>query len=142
MMDKTSYLNIAAELDNLIEVRRFVEQEALVKGASEQTITDMVMAVDEAVTNIIIHGYRGQPGSIEVLVAYDQETLIVAVRDRSPAFDPNSVPPPDLTLPLEQRPIGGLGIYIMRQLTDALVYRPEVDGRNELMLIKKDFRKP
>jgi len=136
-MVEASYLNITADLDNLIDVRRFVEQEARVKGATEQTIMDMVLAVDEAVTNVILHGYRGQPGLIEIAVSYDKEILIVAVRDRSLAFDPNSVPTPDITQPLEERPVGGLGVHIMRQLTDDMIYRRKVDGWNELLLVKK-----
>jgi serine/threonine-protein kinase RsbW len=140
-MDEVSHLKISANLDNLMNVRRFVEQEAMVKGATEQTIMDMVLAVDEAVTNVILHGYRSQPGSIEIAVSYDKEILIVAVRDRSLAFDPNSVPTPDLTRPLEERPVGGLGVHIMRQLTDKMIYQKKADGWNELLLVKKDSPK-
>jgi serine/threonine-protein kinase RsbW len=140
-MDEVSYLTIDADLDNLVDVRRFVEQQAILKGATEQTMIDMVLAVDEAVTNVILHGYRGKPGKIEIAVSYDKEILSVAVRDWSSAFDPNSVPTPDLMAPLEKRPIGGLGVHIMRQLTDEMVYRRRVDGWNELLLVKKDLPK-
>jgi len=140
-MSELSYLHIAADLKNLATIRRFVEGAARSGGGDPQAIADMLIAVNEAATNIIMHGYRGQPGTIEVEVVYDQDALVVCLRERAPQYDPTSTPDPDFTLPVEQRPFGGLGVYMMRQVTDELTYRTTGDGRNELILVKKGVRR-
>jgi len=140
-MDGPSYLCIAADVKNLVTIRRFVEGAASSGCGDPQAIADILIAMNEAATNIILHGYQGRPGTIEVEVAYDQDALVVCLRDRAPQFDPTSAPAPDVTLPLEQRPIGGMGVLMMRQLIDELIYRTTDDGRNELIMVKKGVRK-
>ena len=139
-MDEPSYLRIAADLKNLATIRRFVEGVARRGNGNPQAITDVLIATNEAATNVILHGYQGQPGVIEVEVAYDQDALVVYLRDRAPRFDPTSTPALDVRLPLEQRPLGGMGVHMMRQLADELIYRTTDDGRNELVLVKKGVR--
>ena len=133
---------MTAGLTDLVEIRRFVESAALRGGGDPRAIDDMLMAMNEATTNVIEHGYHGRPGILEVEVEYDGDTLVVRVRDQAPVFDPALAPAPDLTLPLEQRPFGGMGVHLMRQLTDELSYRTRCDGWNELVLVKKGVRKP
>ncbi|MFB0535843.1 MAG: ATP-binding protein [Anaerolineae bacterium] len=140
-MDEPLCLRIAADLKNLATIRRFVEGAAKSGDGNPQAITDMLIAMNEAATNIIVHGYQGQPGIIEVEVAYDKDALVVCLRDQAPTFDPTSAPVPDVTLSLEQRPFGGMGIHMMRQLSDELTYRTTPDGRNELVLTKKGARR-
>jgi serine/threonine-protein kinase RsbW len=139
-MDEMFRFRIAADLNNLATIRRFVEDAAASRPADPEAIAEMLLAMNEAATNIIVHGYQGQPGIIEVEVGYDKDALVVCLRDRAPAFDPTLVPAPDLTLPLEQRPFGGMGIHMMRQFTDELLYRTTPDGSNELILVKKNVR--
>ena len=55
-----------------------------------------------------------------------------------PLFDPTTAPTPDLRLPLDQRPLGGLGVHMMRQLTDELAYSVSGDQRNELKFIRRN----
>jgi serine/threonine-protein kinase RsbW len=100
-------------------------------------VEDVLQAVDEAATNIILHGYRGQPGEIEIEMDQDHGALVVCLRDRAFLFDPTRVPPPDLTLPLEARRVGGLGVYLIRQFTDQMTWRATPDGNNELTLRKQ-----
>ena len=134
-------LRIAADVKNLATLRRFVEGAAARGGGDPEAIADMLIAMNEAATNIILHGYQGGPGIVEVEVGYNGDALVVALRDRAPGFDLTSVPPPDVTIPLERRPLGGMGIYMMHQLTDELIQRTTADGRNELILVRKDARK-
>jgi serine/threonine-protein kinase RsbW len=91
--------------------------------------------VVNAVTNVLLHGYDNQPGSV-ILCANENGDLRVILTDTAPLFDPTRVPPPDIFLPLEDRPLGGLGVHMMRQLTDELVYRALDDG-NELVFVKR-----
>ena len=135
----SSTLRIAAELHNLAAVRRFVSEEAESLQTGRAAIEDMIQAVDESVTNVIKHGYEGQPGAIEIEVGRVGDDLVVRIRDYAPPFDPTAYPSPDLTLPLERRPFGGLGIHLSRECTDAVIYRVAPDGANELTLLKKAF---
>ncbi len=134
-----SRLEIAAERKNLSVMRRFVADALAALGVSGPPADDMVLALDESATNIIVHGYRGQPGRIEVQLELDADAgeLVARLYDDSPSFDPRQVDPPDLTQPIEERIRGGLGIYLCRSFTDSLTYRRTDDGRNELTLRKK-----
>ena len=137
MKDTHSSLRISAELKQLVVIRRFIEETATAFKADPSAILDMLQAVDEAATNIIVHGYRGQPGMIEIEVRREGDSLVVRLRDQATPFDPTAVPPPDLTLPLEKRPLGGMGIYLARQLMDEMTHRVTSQGGNELTLVKK-----
>jgi serine/threonine-protein kinase RsbW len=132
-----STLQVSAELANLAVVRHFVKGMATGLGFDRKTIDDMLQAVEEAVANTVLHGYNRRPGEIQVEVQKEGDELVVRLRDQAPHFDPTGFPPPDLTLPLEERRPGGLGIYLMRQFTDTVTYRVTSDGSNELTLVKK-----
>jgi serine/threonine-protein kinase RsbW len=130
-------LHCAARLENLAEVRRFVREVAESLGADPAALPDMLLAVDEAVTNIITHGYRGCEGSIEVEVRHEAGALVVCLRDEAAPFDPLCVRPPDVTLPLEQRTSGGMGVHLMRQVMDEVSHCITAQGCNELTLVKR-----
>lgn len=131
-------LTVAARVENLNTIRGYIKGRAKPAGVPQDAIDAMVLAVDEAATNIIQHGYieNERSGTIEIEVALRPGCLCVILRDDAPAFDPSRMPDPDLTLPLEQRPIGGLGIFLMRKKTDALTYVTTPAGQNELTLTK------
>lgn len=135
--DIKSSLNIAADLNNLAMIRDFVQETATALGADPAAIPDVLLAVDEAATNIIVYGYQGQSGTIEIEMNRMRDSLVVCLRDQAIPFDPTVIPPPDLTLPLEERPVGGLGIYLIRQLMDEVTHRIMPQGGNELILIKR-----
>jgi anti-sigma regulatory factor (Ser/Thr protein kinase) len=130
----------SADLHSLASMRRFVEEVAAGGQGESEAIADMVLAMNEATTNLVQHGYRGDPGTIEIEVGYEGEALVVCLRDWSPPFDPAQVADRDVSAPLEERPLGGLGITMMRQLTDGLIYRQGPEGANELILIKEGVR--
>ena len=136
-MDMTSKMQVSAELQNLGAIRRFVRDTATALGGDCKAVDDMLQAVEEAAANIVVHGYRGQPGDIEVEVSLEKTVLVVRLRDRATLFDPTSIPPPDLTRPLEERRLGGLGVHLARHFTDSMTYRVTDDGRNELTLRRK-----
>jgi anti-sigma regulatory factor (Ser/Thr protein kinase) len=130
-------LHTTAELANLSVIRRFVEDSARSLSADGRTAEDLAQAVDECATNIIEHGYRGEPGTIEVEIVRAGETLTVVLRDHAPPFDPTRAPLPDLTGSLEEREPGGLGLYLTRRLVDDWHYRALPDDGNELTLVKQ-----
>ena len=133
--EQAGRFRIAAELKNLSAMRRFVEDNARALGAGKECIADLIQAVDEAATNVIMYGYKYGPGPIELEIAREGEQLLIMLRDEAPHFDPTTVPPPDLSTPLQERRLGGLGVYLMRTLTDSLSYRALPRG-NELLMAK------
>jgi anti-sigma regulatory factor (Ser/Thr protein kinase) len=127
-------MRIEADVKHLAAIRHFVEEIAQAAGFSAEATGDLMLAVDEAATNVIVHAYKDRPGHIEIEPVLRSDTLEIRVRDRGPRFDPTLVPPPDFSIPLEERALGGLGIYLMRQSVDEVSYRVTPDGANELTL--------
>ncbi len=136
-VDDMPSLRIAAELKNLKEIRHFVRGAAMALGADSAAVSDAARAVDEAASNIILHGYEREQGIIEIDVLREQDALVIRLRDEAPPFDPTQFPVPDVTLPLEERPPGGLGIYFMHRTMDEVRHRSRPEGGNELILVRK-----
>jgi serine/threonine-protein kinase RsbW len=130
-------LVIAAEVRNLAKIRDFVEAWATAQQAKRSAVDDLILAVDESATNIMVHGYKGQPGTIEIRLDREDDEMVVHIEDQAPLFDPTIMPPPDLSLPLEMRAEGGLGVYLARKFVDLYSYRVTKDGRNQLILRKR-----
>jgi serine/threonine-protein kinase RsbW len=139
-MDQPYTLHISAELKNLAAIRRFTEEAALKLQTPSFATEDMILAIDEAVTNVILHGYQRGPGTIEIEMRRDRDLLVVSLRDQAPPFDPTTVPKPDVSIPLEYRPLGGMGVHLMRESVDEILYRVLPQGGNELTLLKKAYR--
>ncbi len=94
-------------------------------GVTPQTLRDVVLILDELFSNIVIHGYRHDPkGEIRVEAAVEDQKVHVTLTDHAPLFNPLLVPEPDTTLPIEARPIGGLGLLFVRRTADELRYWP------------------
>jgi anti-sigma regulatory factor (Ser/Thr protein kinase) len=127
----------AAGLPDLAGIRHFLEAAATDLGADGPTTRDLVIAANEAVANIIRHGYRGAPGPIEVIVEREPDSIVVRLRDQAPVFDPTIYPAPDLTVPLEKRRAGGLGVHLTRTCVDRVSHLPLRRSGNELTLVKK-----
>ncbi|MGH2536304.1 MAG: ATP-binding protein [Candidatus Promineifilaceae bacterium] len=127
----------ALKLEALPAVLEFVEGAALALGGEPEAVTDLIIAVNEAVTNILAHGYASRPGALTAEVQRGADGLEVRLRDEAPPFDPTQAPAPDLSLPLEARQPGGLGAHFMRHFTDEVRHRPLPGGGNELILIKR-----
>lgn len=101
------------------------------------TAHDIKLAVEEAVVNVIDYAYPDDvEGTINIHALADDDSLRFIITDSGAAFDPTEALKADTTLALEDRPIGGLGIFLVRQLMDAINYE-RIDGKNRLTLIKK-----
>lgn len=130
------YLKLPAEGKYLSLIRDFIREQAQAAKASPAPLESLIQAVDEAATNIVVHGYKEKPGTIEIEVSTTIETCCVILSDKAPAFDPTQAPQPDISLPLAERPVGGLGIHIIRHCVDEMKYCPVEGGGNQLVLIK------
>jgi serine/threonine-protein kinase RsbW len=107
-MDVVQKLCVTADVNNLARMREFVEDAGQSYGFDADTINSLMLAVDEAATNVIVHGYKGQAGLIDVEVRRVAGEAVVTVRDSAPPFDPCCIPAPDITNPLDERQPGGL----------------------------------
>jgi anti-sigma regulatory factor (Ser/Thr protein kinase) len=128
--------SVPADLERLAELRRFVREFAAAAGAAPSTVDDVVQAVDEAATNTIMHGYAGAPGTIEVALAVERDSLVVRVEDRARAFDPTAVAGPDMNVLALVRGPRGMGIRLMRLAMDHLDYERREDGGNALTMTR------
>jgi anti-sigma regulatory factor (Ser/Thr protein kinase) len=109
-------------------------------AAEHQLSDDDVMAInlvlDEVLSNIIEYGYDGEAEhEIRVTMAVDGDLLSIEIEDDGRPFDPLQAPAPDLDRPLEERPVGGLGIHLVRTLMEAVEHQRR-DGRNILTMRK------
>jgi serine/threonine-protein kinase RsbW len=127
-----------AQTDNLVEIRHYIDSRLSSLGVlNKAECDDIILAAMEAAANICIHGYQGQGGVIEVEVARGIDSVTVLLRDRADVFDLDCIPTPDTTIPLEDRPLGGMGVHLIRQLMDEVDCKSLPDGGNELTLIKE-----
>ena len=129
-------LRIPAELSQLATVRRFVEATGASLGLPRALTDPLILAVDESLSNIIQHGYQHRAGTITIEVEHTAAAFSVRLHDQAPPFDPTAMPDPDVTQPLHQRPVGGLGVYFARRSVDSIVYERTPAGENRLTLMK------
>ena len=130
-------LSVEASLDNLQVVRSFFDRAGAGLGLDERVLGDLRLAVDEAVTNVALHGYGGNGGEIDLHVRADGEDIVISILDRAGRFNPDEVKSPGLDTPLADRPAGGMGIFLIRQMTDLAEFLPRPGGGNELRLVKR-----
>jgi serine/threonine-protein kinase RsbW len=130
------HVRIPAELERLAEIRAIVREVCAVCEASSDCRGDLVQAVDEAASNIIRHGYRGRPGTIDLTAELDGDDIVITLQDDAPPFDPTAVPAPDLDVHPGQRRPGGMGIHLIRHAVDRFEHRPRPGGGNILTLTR------
>lgn len=135
-MDRSASLVIPADLAMIERVTTALDAAMRACGFPDGRILELQLAVEEAIANVIVHGYGGAPGDVAVAIRATREAVEVRIEDRAPAFDPLSLPTPDREASLDERPIGGLGVFLIRQVVDEAVYR-YADGRNILVLVKR-----
>ena len=136
-MPEVSRLVITARLEEIRRACDFVVEAAENAGLDERAVYHCQMAVDEALTNIIEHGYslHGDNSQIEITCRTDSDRFLITIIDDSPAFNPLDHESPDPSAPLNMREPGGWGIYFIRRLMDNVTYE-RVGNRNHLTLMK------
>jgi serine/threonine-protein kinase RsbW len=137
-MEKRS---LPAVLDSLVELRRYVKEAADGAGIDEARAYRLQLSVDEIATNIIFYGYGDVAASAVISIGGEirDDALVITLEDRAHAFDPRTVHTPDaedLAKPLEERAIGGLGIFLAIQGVDRFEYRREGECNLNIFEIK------
>lgn len=138
MAESHHQITLPAELESLPLFREHIK--AACRGAAgldEQALYDVLLAVDEICTNIITHGYAGMdPGSIIQQVDVTPNELRVTLSDFGQAFEPVEPPTPDANASIEERELGGLGLFFVYSSVDDIQYESSPTG-NTTRLIKK-----
>ncbi|MFN2384678.1 MAG: ATP-binding protein [Thermoanaerobaculia bacterium] len=127
-----------ARLENLEYFRAFVEQACRKSGGDPDACFALKLAVDEACTNIVLHGFRGvPPGEIALAFQDEGERLVVTITDGAAPFAPEKIPAPDRAPGWEERAHSGLGWHLIQRTMDSVEYRPDAEKGNRLVLAKR-----
>ena len=130
-------LTLTNDLKRIPRLNTFVEEACEANGFDMAVTTQINLAMEEAVVNVMNYAYpKDSTGNITIEAKADKSTLSFVISDTGTPFDPTAKPEVDITLSAEDRSIGGLGIHLIRQIMDHINYE-RVDGHNVLTLIKK-----
>ncbi|MES2521979.1 MAG: ATP-binding protein [Gemmatimonadota bacterium] len=122
-------------LDDLDGIRRFVRVALPVETHGGVTEA-VVLALDEVCANLAMHGYAGRtPGGADIAIQSDHDAVRIVVEDAGVPFHPDSAPEPDLESDWQERRVGGLGWFFVRQIMDECTYETDA-GTNRLTLVK------
>jgi|CXWL01.1.fsa_nt_gi anti-sigma regulatory factor (Ser/Thr protein kinase) len=134
--DRTPWrLVVPASVDGVRAALEASERQAVAFGASVAVRRDLGLVLDELLTNVAGYAFApGEVGTIELVMTKRARGLDLVIRHGGLAFDPLARPAPDTDLPLDERPVGGLGIYLVRQLAQAVAYQR--DGEENVLRVR------
>ncbi len=122
--------------DNLSSIRDFVKSTAQQVGFSKDISGNIILAVDEAVTNVIKHAYKySEEGKILVSISFIKNKFSVSISDKGTHFNSKLIKDPNLEEYYKQKRVGGLGMFLMKKLMDDVKYS-QPQNRNKVTLIK------
>ena len=129
-------LTISSQTERLSDLRRFVAEQALAHGFGDDVADKISLAVDEACTNIIKHGYNYSPDhKIEIGIVRSGDEFEITIADQGKQFDPEIVTTPDMKEYLSHYRRGGLGMYLMKRIMDKVEFNFQSD-KNILRMVK------
>jgi serine/threonine-protein kinase RsbW len=135
-------LTAVGNTTELERIRQFVQDKAREFGFSDESVHKIALAVDEACSNLIRHSYHLDETKTFIIDISSEadNALTIEIKDKGDAFDPLTVPPPDLRQYAAQHRKGGFGVHIIRMVMDAVEYfpaNPPAEEMNCLKLVKK-----
>jgi len=130
-----SQLKLPAEISNLRKFIELVSRCAEEQGLSPERIIEIGVATEEVLVNICKYAYQDQVGEVKVSCMLDDESrFIIEIEDTGIPFDVHGLDAPDLTDDISERQVGGLGVFIIKELVEDVQYRRE-DNKNILKLV-------
>ena len=128
----------SGRLTSLPQISEFIAKSGERADMGSKAIYQVQLAVDEACTNIIEHGYGGEnKGDIDCSVIIGQKDITIILRDKGKPFKMDKVPQPKLNVPLEELQPRGVGVFLMQQMMDEIKYERTTDAENVLTMIKR-----
>lgn len=130
-------LTVPAQSDKLDDVIEFVITELEAEGRDEKTLMLIELAIEESFINIANYAYPDDTGTVTISKErLPEDTIRIVLADSGVPYDPLQRPDPDITVPMDKKPMGGLGIYMTKKSMDKIGYEYR-DGHNILTLEKK-----
>ena len=134
-MHLLSEITLPADINNLRDFVEFVSRCAEGQGINPARITEIGVATEEVLVNICSYAYQDQVGEVKVSCLLDDESrFIIEFEDTGVPFDVHGLDAPDLTNDISERQVGGLGVFIIKELMNEVQYRRE-DDKNILRLV-------
>jgi len=133
-MEKT--LVLQNEIPEISKLALFIDELGEELGLSPELVFNLNLVLEEAVSNVILYAYpKGEHENISLTAKKTENQLLFVLTDTGKEFDPTLMPDADVNLAAEDRQIGGLGIFLIRQIMNRVEYQ-RIDGRNVLTLGK------
>jgi serine/threonine-protein kinase RsbW len=129
-------ISVARDAAQLPVLTQFLKEFWSAAGLPAAESVKFELALEEVFMNVVMHGSAGADTQVEVSVILSDDGLTLIVENDGPAFDPLLLPAPDVAASLEERKVGGLGVFLVRQMMDAVSYR-RVAARNQLRMTKR-----
>jgi serine/threonine-protein kinase RsbW len=128
---------IKSKTENLSVVREFIYDCCSQNAVSPKALDDIVLAVDEACTNVIKHAYKFLPdGEIKIKLKYSGKKLSVDITDYGKSFDSDMLKRPNMSEYFKMKKVGGLGVHLMKTLMDEVKYESVPGKYNKVVLVK------
>jgi len=124
-----------ADIDHLEEINNFIEKSLKELDIQGEYYGHICVSLDEAVTNVVMYAYPKTKGNVRITIERLNDRVLMEIIDSGDPFNPLDHPVPDVSVSIEKRMIGGLGIHLMRNMMDELNYR-RIGDKNCLSLVK------
>jgi len=132
-------IRLPVDLREIERLNRIVRQFGDLHEVPSRTLYAVNLALDEVVTNVVLHGFDdASEQQLEVRVVAGAAEITADIEDAGRPFNPLDVAPPDLTAPLDERSLGGLGVHLVKNLMDRVEYRRE--GTKNVLTMRKRIR--
>jgi anti-sigma regulatory factor (Ser/Thr protein kinase) len=130
-------LILANDIAEISKLSAFIEEIGEEFSLTPDVVFNLNLVLEEAIVNVINYAYpKEEHQSIYLSAALHDDSIVFVLTDTGKEFDPTQVPEADITLSAEERPIGGLGIFLIRQIMNEVKYQ-RIEGKNVLTLEKK-----
>lgn len=137
MITKEYTILLSSELDKLADANEFVVKHLSEENISYKIITNIETVVDEIFTNI--SNYSGA-SEVEIIFSIEGESMSLTFIDDGVQFDPTKLEAPNIDAAIDERRIGGLGIYMVRQIMDIMEYRWDESKKQNILILKKSIK--
>lgn len=129
-------LILCNEVEQISLLGEYIDTIVEEAGLSPELGMSLNLALEEAVTNVVLYAYpEGEKGEVKIDASWNHEMVTFVISDSGVPFDPTEKEDADITLSVEERPIGGLGIFLVKQIMDSVEYQ-RIEGKNVLTISK------
>jgi len=139
-MENKYSIKVNAKPENIEKIANFVEKNLKNIKIHKDALEEILISIDEAISNVIQHSYTGsQNGYIRLILTITKKKVEVSIFDKGSIFEPNKIPSPNFSKNLNDRSLGGLGVFLMKKFMDEVTFtfKNKVDKKeNELKMIK------